>query len=92
MRNVAEGFLAERISQIHWAAGKLANAPLFIDDSSGLSILQLRAKLAASSAIRQNNSSSLLPGNCSTRRRRGENPSRGNRGQSANGIKALAKE
>jgi replicative DNA helicase len=26
------------------AAGKLANAPLFIDDSSGLSILQLRAK------------------------------------------------
>src|SRR5438045_9238862 len=26
------------------AAGKLANAPLFIDDTSGLSILQLRAK------------------------------------------------
>ena len=26
------------------AAGKLANTPLFIDDTSGMSILQLRAK------------------------------------------------
>ena len=45
MRSVREGFLAERdFPRLTGAAGKLANAPLFIDDSSGLSILQLRAK------------------------------------------------
>ncbi len=45
MRNVREGFLAERdFPKLTGAAGKLANSPLFIDDSSGLSILQLRAK------------------------------------------------
>lgn len=45
MRNVREGFLAERdFPRLTGAAGKLANAPLFIDDSSGLSILQFRAK------------------------------------------------
>lgn len=45
MRNVREGFMSERdFPKLTGAAGKLANAPLFIDDSSGLSILQLRAK------------------------------------------------
>jgi len=45
LRNIREGFLAERdFPKLTGAAGKLANAPLFIDDSSGLSILQLRAK------------------------------------------------
>jgi replicative DNA helicase len=45
LRNVREGFLAERdFPKLTGAAGKLANAPLFIDDTSGLSILQLRAK------------------------------------------------
>src|SRR4029079_9245096 len=45
MRNVRDGFLGERdFATLTGAAGKLANAPLFIDDSSGLSILQLRAK------------------------------------------------
>src|SRR5258707_14707973 len=45
LRNVREGFLAERdFPKLTGAAGKLANAPLFIDDSSGLSILQLRAR------------------------------------------------
>jgi replicative DNA helicase len=45
LRNVREGFLAERdFPKLTGAAGKLANAPLFIDDSSSLSILQLRAK------------------------------------------------
>jgi replicative DNA helicase len=45
MRSVRDGFLAERdFPKLTGAAGKLANAPLFIDDSSGLSILQLRAK------------------------------------------------
>ncbi|HEV2210786.1 MAG TPA: replicative DNA helicase [Verrucomicrobiae bacterium] len=45
LRNVREGFLAERdFPKLTGSAGKLAHAPLFIDDSSGLSILQLRAK------------------------------------------------
>ena len=45
LRDVREGFLAERdFPKLTGAAGKLANAPLFVDDSSGLSILQLRAK------------------------------------------------
>jgi replicative DNA helicase len=45
LRNIRDGFLAERdFPKLTGAAGKLANAPLFIDDSSGLSVLQLRAK------------------------------------------------
>ena len=45
LRNIREGFLAERdFPKLTGSAGKLANAPLFIDDSSSLSILQLRAK------------------------------------------------
>jgi replicative DNA helicase len=45
LRNVREGFLAERdFPKLTGAAGKLANAPLFIEDSSGLSVLQFRAK------------------------------------------------
>jgi replicative DNA helicase len=45
LRSVREGFLAERdFPKLTGAAGKLASAPLFIEDSSGLSILQLRAK------------------------------------------------
>jgi len=45
LRNIREGFLAERdFPKLTQAAGKLASAPIFIDDTSGLSILQLRAK------------------------------------------------
>ncbi|MEI6568035.1 MAG: replicative DNA helicase, partial [Verrucomicrobiota bacterium] len=45
MRNVREGFLADRdFPKLTGAASKLSSAPIFIDDSSGLSILQLRAK------------------------------------------------
>ncbi len=45
LRSVREGFLAERdFPKLTGSAGKLANAPLFIDDTSGLSILQMRAK------------------------------------------------
>jgi replicative DNA helicase len=45
LRNVRDGFLAERdFPKLTGAAGKLQKAPLFIDDASGLSILQLRAK------------------------------------------------
>lgn len=44
-RSIRDGFLAERdFAKLTTAAGQLAKAPLFIDDSSGLSILQLRAK------------------------------------------------
>jgi replicative DNA helicase len=45
LRSVREGFLVERdFPKLTGAAGKLASAPLFIDDTSGLSILELRAK------------------------------------------------
>jgi replicative DNA helicase len=45
MRNVRDGFLAERdFHKLTGVAGKLANAPLYIDDTGGLAILQLRAK------------------------------------------------
>jgi replicative DNA helicase len=45
LRSVREGFLVERdFPKLTDAAGRLASAPLFIDDSSGLSILQFRAK------------------------------------------------
>jgi replicative DNA helicase len=45
LRNIRDGFLAEReFPRLTGAAGKLAGAPLFIDDTPGLSVLQLRAK------------------------------------------------
>ncbi len=45
LRSVREGFLVERdFPQLLNAAGRLSSAPLFIDDTSGMSILQLRAK------------------------------------------------
>jgi len=45
LRYVREGFLAERdFPKLTGAAGKLMSAPLFLDDSAGLSILQLRAR------------------------------------------------
>src|SRR5947207_8852177 len=45
LRSIRSGFLVERdFPKITNAAGQLAGAPLYIDDTSGLSILQLRAK------------------------------------------------
>jgi replicative DNA helicase len=45
LRSIRDGFLVERdFPKLTNAAGKLAGAPLVIDDASGLSILQLRAK------------------------------------------------
>jgi replicative DNA helicase len=45
LRDIREGFLAERdFPRLTASAGKLANAPLFIDDTPALSILQLRAR------------------------------------------------
>jgi replicative DNA helicase len=45
LRSMREGFLSERdFPKLTGAAGKLSSAPLFIDDTPALSILQLRAK------------------------------------------------
>ncbi len=45
LRNLREGFLAERdFAPLTAAAGQLAGSKLVIDDTSGLSILQLRAR------------------------------------------------
>jgi replicative DNA helicase len=45
LRNIREGFLAERdFPKLTQAAGRLAKAPLVIDDTPALSILQLRAR------------------------------------------------
>jgi len=45
LRNVRDGFLVERdFPVLTSSAGKLGGSPLIIDDSSGLSILQLKAK------------------------------------------------
>ncbi|HSY09495.1 MAG TPA: replicative DNA helicase [Candidatus Dormibacteraeota bacterium] len=45
LRSIREGFMSESdFPKLTGAAGRLANAPLFIDDSAGLSILQLRAR------------------------------------------------
>ena len=45
LRSIREGFMHESdFPKLTRAAGRLANAPLFIDDSAGLSILQLRAR------------------------------------------------
>ena len=45
LRSIRDGFLAERdFPKLTGAAGKLAGSPLIIDDSPGLSILQMRAK------------------------------------------------
>lgn len=45
IRNVRDGFLAERdFPKLTSAAGAISSAPLYIDDTGGMSILQLRAK------------------------------------------------
>jgi replicative DNA helicase len=45
LRSIREGFMNESdFPKLTSAAGKLANSKLFIDDSAGLSILQLRAR------------------------------------------------
>lgn len=45
LRNIREGFMSESdFPKLTSAAGRLANAKLFIDDTAGLSILQLRAR------------------------------------------------
>ena len=94
LRNVREGFLAERdFPKLTGAAGKMASSPLFIDDSAGLSILQLRAKARR---MHQQHDIKLLVIDYlqllhSTARRAQENRQQ-EIADISNGIKALAKE
>ena len=45
LRSIRDGFMSEAdFPKLTSAAGRLANAPLFIDDTAALSILQLRAR------------------------------------------------
>ena len=45
LRNIREGFLAERdFPKLTGVAGRLANAPIHIDDTKSMSIMQLRAR------------------------------------------------
>jgi len=45
LRNIREGFMSESdFPKLTSAAGKMSSSPLFIDDTPGLSILQLRAR------------------------------------------------
>src|ERR1051325_11463242 len=93
LRSVRDGFLAERdFPRLTASAGKLACAPLYIDDSAGLSILQLRAK--ARRMYQQFGIKllvidylQLLNGGSSRIENRQQEIS-----QISNGIKALAKE
>ncbi len=94
LRNVREGFLAERdFPKLTGAAGKMAAAPLFIDDASALSILQLRAKARR---MHQQHGIKLLVVDYlqllhSTARRAQENRQQ-EIADISGGIKALAKE
>ena len=93
LRSIREGFLAERdFPKLTGAAGKLATSPLFIDDTAGLSILQLRAKarrMAQQFGIKLFVIDYLQLLNSTSRRAE-------NRQQEiadiSNGVKALAKE
>lgn len=45
IRNIREGFIADRdFPKITTAAGRVGASPIYIDDSSGLSIMELRAR------------------------------------------------
>jgi replicative DNA helicase len=94
LRNVREGFLAERdFPKLTGAAGKMASCPMFIDDTAGLSILQMRAKARR---MHQQHGIKLLVIDYlqllhSTARRAQESRQQ-EIADISNGIKALAKE
>lgn len=45
LRSIQQGFMSERdFPKLTSAAGRMSNAPLYIDDTAGLTIMQLRAK------------------------------------------------
>lgn len=94
LRHVRDGFLAERdFPKLTSAAGKIGTAPLYIDDTPGLSILQLRAKARR---MHQQHGIKLLVVDYlqllhSTARRAQENRQQ-EIADISSGIKALAKE
>ncbi|MGD0253745.1 MAG: replicative DNA helicase [Verrucomicrobiota bacterium] len=94
LRSIREGFMSEAdFPKLTGAAGRLANAPLFIDDSAGLSILQLRARARR---LHQQHSIKLFVVDYmqllhSTARRAQENRQQ-EISDISGGIKALAKE
>ena len=93
LRNIRDGFLAERdFPEAHGAAGKLANAPLFIDDTAGFPSCNCgprRGACASSTAIKLFVIDYLQLLHSTARRAE-------NRQQEiadiSNGVKALAKE
>src|SRR5665213_3594375 len=94
LRSIREGFMSESdFPKLTSAAGKLANALLFIDDSAGLSILQFRARARR---LHQQHSAKLFVVDYlqllhSTARRSQENRQQ-EIADISSGIKALAKE
>ena len=93
LRNIRDGFLAERdFPRLTGAAGKLAGSPLFIDDTPGLSILQLRAR--ARRMAQQHNIKLIVIDYLQllhSTSRRAENRQQ-EIADISNGVKALAKE
>ena len=93
LRSITSGFLTERdFPKLTGAAGKMAGAPLFIDDTPGLSILQLRAKARR---MHQQNGIKLFVIDylqlLHSTARRAENRQQ-EIADISNGVKALAKE
>jgi replicative DNA helicase len=94
LRDVREGFLAERdFPRLTRAAGEISGAPLFIDDTSGLSILQLRARARR---MWQQHQIKLLVVDylqlLSSETRRAKDNRQQEISEISSGIKALAKE
>ena len=53
LRNIREGFMSESdFPKLTSSAGKMSSCPLYIDDTPGLSILQLRTRRGAMAAAR----------------------------------------
>ena len=94
LRDIRDGFMAERdFPKLTATAGKIGKAPLYIDDTAGLSILQLRARARR---MQQQHGIKLLVIDYlqlmhSTARRAQENRQQ-EIADISSGIKALAKE
>ncbi len=94
MARVRDGFLNERdFPNLQIAASKLASAKMFIDDTSALSILELRAK--ARRLKQQHNIAAIFIDYIQLLRstsRRGQDNRQIEIAEISNGLKALAKE
>jgi replicative DNA helicase len=94
MRTMRQGFMETHdFPRLTTAAGRLCKAPLFVDDTAGLSILQLRAKARR---LRQQHNIALLIVDYLQLIHSTSTRARDNRQQEiaeiSSGIKALAKE